>query len=113
LLPEGPGYGYPSLHADEIGSHRGNVRIWEIEKMLERPRRRFWVETILACLSGGLVALTLVWHNWIELLFGVEPDGGDGSFEWTLVVGLLVLTAVFSALARIEWRRARTQSKSI
>ena len=49
-------------------------------------RRRFWVEFILACLSGSLAALTLVRHNWIELLFGFEPDSGDGSFEWALVV---------------------------
>ena len=80
--------------------------------MLGRPRKRFWVETILACLSGGLTALTLIWHNWIELLFEVEPDGGDGSFEWALVVVLLAATVVFSVLARIEWRRARTQPES-
>jgi len=76
-------------------------------------RKRFWVEFILACLSGGLAVLTLLWHNWIELLFGVEPDGGDGSFEWGLVVVLLIATGVFSALARTEWRRARTQPQSM
>jgi hypothetical protein len=80
--------------------------------MLGRPRKRFWVETILACLSGGLTVLTLVRHDWIELLFGVEPDSGDGSFEWALVVVLLLATGIFSALARIEWRRARTQPES-
>jgi hypothetical protein len=77
--------------------------------MSATPRKRFWAETILACLSGGLAALTLIWHNWVELLFGVEPDGGDGSFEWALVVVLLLATGVFSALARIEWRRAQTK----
>ncbi|MFQ5668773.1 MAG: ABC transporter permease [Candidatus Binatia bacterium] len=75
-------------------------------------RKRFWVECVLACLSGGLVVLTLLWHNWIEGLLGVEPDGGDGSLEWALVVLLLGVTAAFSALARTEWRRARTQPLS-
>lgn len=75
-------------------------------------RKRFWVEFILACLSGGLAVLTLVRHDWIELLFGAEPDGGDGSLEWGIVVVFLILTVVFSALARTEWRRARTQPES-
>lgn len=74
--------------------------------------KRSWVEFILACLSGGLAVLTLLWHNWIELLFGDEPDGGDGSLEWGIVVEFLVLTVVFSALARTDWRRARTQPES-
>jgi hypothetical protein len=59
---------------------------------------------ILAYLSGGLAVLTLLWHNWIELLLGAEPDGGDGSVEWGIVVVFLILTVVFSALARTEWR---------
>ena len=80
--------------------------------MSRRPRKRFWVETILACLSGGLTVLTLVRHDWIELLFGAEPDGGDGSLEWGIVVVFLILTVAFSALARTEWRRARTQPES-
>ena len=75
-------------------------------------RKRFWVEFILACLSGGLAVLTLIRHDWIELLFGAEPDGGDGSLEWGIVVVFLILTVVFSALARTEWRRARTQPES-
>ena len=80
--------------------------------MSGRVRRRCWVECILACLSGSLAVVTLVWHNWIELLFGVEPDGGDGSFEWAVVVFLLLVTVVFSALARIEWQRGRSQPES-
>ena len=81
-------------------------------EILASLRKRFWVEFVLACLSGSLTVLTLIWPNWIELLFGVEPDGGDGSLEWTLVVVLLIVTGVVSALARIEWRRARTQPES-
>ncbi len=80
--------------------------------MMAALRKRFWVEGVLACLSGGLAVLTLLWHNWIEVLFGVEPDGGDGSFEWAVVVILLLVTGVLSGLARIEWRRRRTQPDS-
>ena len=80
---------------------------------MSRPiRKQFWAECAGACLSGSLVVVTILWPNWIELLFGVEPDGGDGSLEW-LLVGLFVgAMAVFSALARTEWRRARTQPVS-
>ena len=75
-------------------------------------RNRFWMECTLACVSGILLVLTLFWHNWIEVLFGVEPDGGDGSLEWALVVVLIGVTVAFSVLARTEWRRARTQPQS-
>lgn len=80
--------------------------------MLGRTRKRFWVETILAYLSGGLTVLTLVRHDWIELLFGVEPDAGDGSLEWGIVVVFSLLTVVFSARVRIEWQRWRAQVES-
>jgi hypothetical protein len=69
-------------------------------------RIRFWVEAALALLTAGLFALTLISREWIELLFGVEPDGGDGSLEWAIVVVLLVATVVLGWLARVEWRRA-------
>ena len=69
-------------------------------------RTRFWVETALAVLSAGLFVLTLFSREWIEVLFGVDPDGGDGSLEWAIVGVLVAATVLFSLLARIEWRRA-------
>ena len=57
-------------------------------------------------MSGFFVVITLLWHNWIEILFGIEPDGGDGSLEWALVGVLIMVTVVFFVIARIEWRRA-------
>jgi hypothetical protein len=80
--------------------------------MSGKVRVRFWVEASLALLSAGLGVVTLLWHNWIELLFGVEPDGGDGSFEWGIVVFLLSVAAAFSLLARAEWRRGRAGAQS-
>jgi hypothetical protein len=68
-------------------------------------RTRFWVELVLAVLAVGLLVLTLVWHDWIEKVFGVEPDGGSGAVEWLIVVGLLAVSVFLALAARREWRR--------
>ncbi|MEU3778432.1 ABC transporter permease [Streptomyces sp. NPDC032472] len=69
-------------------------------------RPRFWLEVALGALSGLLLLVTLLWHDWIELLFGVEPDAGSGALEW-LIVSVTALVTVLCALgARLEWRRA-------
>ncbi|MGE5764792.1 MAG: hypothetical protein ACM3ZF_13235 [Mycobacterium leprae] len=74
--------------------------------MASKLRRRFWIESALAGLSAVLFALTMVSPTWIELVFGADLDGGDGSLEWTIVAALAIVTAVFTLLARVEWRRA-------
>ena len=74
--------------------------------MGRRVRNRFWVEIALAPLTAGLFVLTLVWHDWIELVFVVDPDRGNGSVEWAIVAVLLGATMLFGWLARSEWQRA-------
>jgi hypothetical protein len=69
------------------------------------PRRRFWIEAGLSALSAGLFVLTLIVPDWIEAVFGVDPDRHSGSLEWAIVGVLLVTTLVSSMLARREWRR--------
>ena len=71
-------------------------------------RARFWIEAVLAALTIVLFVLTLVTRNWIELVFGVDPDASSGALEWLIVGGLFVLAVAFSAMARVEWRRAQT-----
>lgn len=67
-------------------------------------RRRFWIESLLAALSAILSVVTVVWHDWIEIGFGVDPDHGSGALEW-LIVALAAATAVaFAVIARAEWR---------
>ena len=67
-------------------------------------RRSVWefraeVAAGTACVVLALV--TLVWREWIEAIFRVDPDNGNGSLEW-LVVGVLVVLAVaLCARARI------------
>jgi energy-coupling factor transporter transmembrane protein EcfT len=69
---------------------------------------RFWLEAGTATVTGFLFVITLIWRNWIEILFGIEPDHGDGSLEWFIVAALLVVTFSLFVLARYEWRRIRT-----
>ena len=77
--------------------------------MKRQLRGRFWAEAGMAALSLGLLLLTLVWDEWIELLFGVNPDGGSGELEWLVAGVTVIVTIAFLALARIEWRRAAAQ----
>lgn len=70
-------------------------------------RRRFWLETGMAIVTGILFVITLVWHDWIEIIFNVDPDQASGLLEWLIVGALLVVTIALFMLARYEWRRAR------
>jgi hypothetical protein len=69
------------------------------------PRGRFWLEIALASVTSFLLLITLLWRDWIELVFGWDPDRRNGSVEWLIVGGLFVVTATMFALASIEWRR--------
>jgi hypothetical protein len=69
-----------------------------------RLRVRFWVESVLASVTALLTGVTLVWHEWIEA-FGVDPDHGDGSWEWASVLVLAGVTVVPAVVARFEYRR--------
>jgi hypothetical protein len=70
---------------------------------MRNVHRWFWVEAVTAALAGGLAILTLFWHDWMELAFGVDPDHGNGSVEvWA--VGVLVVVALAAGwAARRAW----------
>jgi undecaprenyl pyrophosphate phosphatase UppP len=70
-------------------------------------RRRFLVETVAGSITGCLAVVTLFWHDWIEAVFGVDPDRGNGSAEWLVVVALFIVTVILAVGARLEWRRAQ------
>jgi hypothetical protein len=70
-------------------------------------RTRFYFEAILGTAALGLLVVTLLWNDWIELVFKVDPDAGNGSLEYVVCFALLAATAVTWFLARAEWRRAR------
>lgn len=76
--------------------------------MTRRVRTRFWVEAGGALGSAVLLVVTLISSEWIELLFGVNPDVGSGVFEWGLVMSTMAAAAVLSLLARREWHDTAT-----
>ena len=68
---------------------------------------KLWIESWLAVASALLGLLTLINAEWIELVFGVDPDGGSGALEWAIAAGLLLVAVVSAVLARLEWRQLR------
>jgi hypothetical protein len=75
------------------------------EAPLKHPRKRFWVEAVFAALCAALTVTTLITREWIEEVFGVDPDGGSGAAEWLIVAALGVLAIATGLLARAERRR--------
>ena len=70
-------------------------------------RWRFWLETTLAIVTSILFVITLVRNDWIEIVFGIDPDKNNGTLEWLIVGVLFVVTIMLFILARYEWRRAK------
>jgi hypothetical protein len=56
-------------------------------------------------LAAGLAVLTLITREWIELVFGVDPDKGSGALEWAITIGLFAAAAALALVAR--WDRKR------
>ena len=74
--------------------------------MKDSVGRGFLVRLALAAISAALFVVTLVWHDWVEIVFRVDPDRGNGWLEWLIVAAALGLTLIFSVSARQEWRRS-------
>ena len=70
-------------------------------------RLHFWLEMGVAVVTSILFVITLLWRDWIEIVFGVDPDNHNGALEWLIVGALLVVTIMLFTLASYEWRRAR------
>jgi hypothetical protein len=85
--------------AGRQSSARDHDRAWGARRL------RFWVELSVAGAALVLALVTLVWRDWIEMIFGVDPDNHSGELEWFIVAGLLVVAAAMAITARFEWRR--------
>src|SRR4051812_50179153 len=77
----------------EVGENR-------VEAQMSNSKRRFWIEAGTAVATAVMALLTLVWPDWIELIFRVDPDGGNGALEWAIVAGPVFAAAPMFLLAR-------------
>jgi hypothetical protein len=68
------------------------------------------VGALFGLLAGVLGAVTLISHDWIETVFGVDPDAGSGAVEDLIVVVCFAVSLVGFRLAWVGWQqRATTQ----
>ncbi len=74
---------------------------------VQPSRRRVRLEVALAAGSFAFGVLALVWPEWIEAVFRVDPDAGSGSLEWAIAGVLLVIAAVAAVAARSDLRALR------
>ena len=75
--------------------------------------RRFWMVVIAGAVAGLLFVVTLLWHDWIEVAFGVNPDGGSGALEWLVVALSGATTVACAAVARLDWRAAHEAQTNV
>lgn len=68
-------------------------------------RWRFYVEAGAGAITMALFLATLLYPEWIEALFRIDPDNASGWLERLMVGGLLVMTIAMLSLVRREWRK--------
>ena len=64
------------------------------------------IDVIAGAAFSFLTILTLIVPDWIEVVFKVEPDGGNGSLEWVFVAAMALIAIVFAVDARRTWTAA-------
>jgi hypothetical protein len=69
------------------------------------PHLRYRLEVIGAAVTGLAAVVTAIVPDWIEEVFHVDPDAGNGLLEWLIVLALALATVTLSALAWRERRR--------
>lgn len=76
-------------------------------------KTRLTVELVIAGLAAGVFVATLLAPSWIEMLFGVDPDRGNGDLERMIVVIAAAVAVAASVVARWDWRRSRRAGEGV
>jgi hypothetical protein len=70
-------------------------------------RRQYWAALMGGGISGALAVLTLISREWIEFIFGVDPDHGNGGLEWAIVAVTAITAVACFWWARVEYKRSQ------
>jgi hypothetical protein len=76
-------------------------------------RWQFWLKTSISIAAAALGAVTLLWRDWIEIVFHVDPDHHSGRLEWVVVAGFALVALTAWYLARSDWRIYRSGIASV
>lgn len=70
-----------------------------------------WLIRVGQVLMVLAAILTAIVPSWIETVFNIDPDGGDGALEWLIVAALVGLAVVceLGLRAKLRARRADAQ----
>jgi hypothetical protein len=71
----------------------------------ERLPARIWVELMLGLVSTVSLTFAIVLPNWMELLFRLAPDAGDGSAERGFALLWAGVSVLMFGLAGRTWRK--------
>ncbi len=79
----------------------------EIKVQNSRTLSTRWRFDVLAATAFTLLSvLTLMVPGWIEVVIGIDPDGGNGSLEWLIAAGCAVASLAFVLDAKVCWNAA-------
>jgi hypothetical protein len=68
-----------------------------------RLPRRIWVEVVLGLISAAFLTLTILLPDWMEVLVGLAPDGGNGSAEWGIALSWAAASVLMFGFAGHTW----------
>ena len=89
----------------------GGKRLATPVRLARRPGA-FRAEVAFATAGVVLALTTILWSDWIEIVFRVDPDRGSGMLERAIAAALLVPALCFGMRARSTWRRDARMSGS-
>jgi branched-subunit amino acid transport protein len=70
-----------------------------------RVRLSLWLSFALG--SAVIALLTALVPHWIETVFGVDPDAGNGSAEWLIVIAAACASLLAALRVALHFRFAR------
>ena len=70
-----------------------------------RAEVRIFLERLLAGTTAVLGAVTIFWRDWIEGVFGWDPDHHSGAAEIGIILGIFAISVIFFLVSRTEQRR--------